>query len=524
METIFTLDIKKSITKSVLNVFSTMLSLEIEPIAEDGGIPSTEPRIVGSVNFAGQVSGIININVPNDFALVMTTTMLGMTEEELEGDDEIKDVISEISNIIGGNVKSFFNDAGFYCALSTPSLTKGDDFKIKALNTERDESLSFRYQQHKITIEVGVKLQTGYKPVETIQGSRLPKIQQLDMEKIQHLDIPTTVIDSVVNVFDTMLSMKTLVADTVSATTLQGMRTVGSVSFAGDAMGLINIHVTSEFSRKMASVMLDMDISEVDEEADVNDVIGELSNIIGGNLKSIFTDASLRCELSTPSITRGSNFSIETMNMELYERLAFDCMGHTFFVEFGLKIAEGLNIPLNRGRDVRYQIAVESQPLATVGSLPPVAVDSQSLAATTDRPNLTDTMRIPDSISDRMEEPISQPEPKNPVTQPDPNSIYGWIEQVKSTPQPPTDVDLSFLLDIPLEISIQLGKTKMKINDLLKIREQSVVGLDNLADEPVEILVTNKLIAKGEVIVEGGKYGIRVIEVLSRADRIKSLR
>ena len=52
----------------------------------------------------------------------------------------------------------------------------------------------------------------------------------------------------------------------------------------------------------------------------------------------------------------------------------------------------------------------------------------------------------------------------------------------------------------------------------------SGVGLNSLANEPVEILVNNKLIAKGEVVVEGGKYGIRVIEVLSREDRIKSLR
>ena len=85
-------------------------------------------------------------------------------------------------------------------------------------------------------------------------------------------------------------------------------------------------------------------------------------------------------------------------------------------------------------------------------------------------------------------------------------------------------MNLSFLLDIPLEVSIELGRTRMKISELLKIREQTVVGLNSLADEPVDILVNNKLIAKGEVVVEGGKYGIRVIEVLSREDRIKSFR
>lgn len=521
METIFTLDIKTSVTKSVLDVFSTMLSIEIDPIPDSDGVALTTSRIVGSVNFAGQVSGIININLSKEFAVLMTTGMLGMSEDELEGDEEIRDVICEVSNIIGGNLKSFFNDAGFYCVLSTPSITKGDDFTIKALNTERYESLSFRYQQYQLTVEIGIKLQTGYRPPEISQRSGPPKIQQADIEKIQNLDISRTVIDSVKTVFDTMLSMEIQVADTVAKAMITGTRTVGAVGFAGDAIGLINIHVTSEFSKKMASVMLDMDIDEVDTEADVNDVIGEFSNIIGGNLKSIFANVNLRCELSTPSITRGSDFNVETMNMEVYERLAFKWMDYTFFVEFGLKLAEGLNISLNKGKDIRYQIADDSPP--------PVS----------DWSDLSEPVKMPESVSEKIEESIiqpeiaqpqfiqpetRQPEIRKPETPPDPNSFYGWMEQAKAAPPVQTDVDLSLLLDIPLEISIQLGKTRMKINELLKIREQSVVGLDSLADEPVEILVNNKLIAKGEVIVEGGKYGIRVLEVLSRADRIKSLR
>ncbi|MGD9976182.1 MAG: chemotaxis protein CheX, partial [Desulfatirhabdiaceae bacterium] len=227
METIFTLDIKTSVTKSVLDVFSTMLSIEIDPIPDSDGVALTTSRIVGSVNFAGQVSGIININLSKEFAVLMTTSMLGMSEDELEGDEEIRDVICEVSNIIGGNLKSFFNDAGFYCVLSTPSITKGDDFTIKALNTERYESLSFRYQEHALTVEIGIKLQTGYRPPEISQRSGPPKIQQADIEKIQNLDISSTVIDSVKNVFDTMLSMEIQVADTVAKTMITGTRTVG---------------------------------------------------------------------------------------------------------------------------------------------------------------------------------------------------------------------------------------------------------------------------------------------------------
>lgn len=501
METIFTIDIKTSVTKSVLDVFDTMVSLQMEPAQENDLQDLKEIRITGSVNFAGQVSGIIHIHVNKEFALIMTSAMLGMTPEEIEGDDEIKDVISELSNIIGGNLKSFFNDSGFYCALSTPSITMGDDFTIKSLNTERYESLGFRYQQHTLRIEVGIKLQSNYQAEEV--GPVIPASARVDAARIRNMDISTKVPDSVINVFNTMLSMDVQVNRTVVQSALEGMRTVGSVSFAGDAVGLISIHVTYQFSRQMTAVMLDMDINDVDGESDVNDVIGELSNIVGGNLKSIFSDVGLRCELSTPSITSGSGFKIESMNMERYERFAFGYQDHVFFVEFGLKLAEGLNVPLEDTKAINYQVADE---------IPSSPAQWPDLSGISDTPE-------PEPVETEVPIPrqIERPEEKPAV-------FYqkNWVDEPK--PLQPVDVNLSFLLDIPLNVSIELGRTRMKISELLRIREQSVVGLNSLADEPVDILVNDKLIAKGEVVVEGGKYGIRVIEVLSREDRIKSLR
>lgn len=499
METLFTIDIKSSVTKSVLDVFDTMLSFPLE--LQEGEVPDLgDMRIVGSVNFAGQVSGIIHIHVKKDFALIMTSAMLGMTPDEIEGEDEIKDVISELSNIIGGNLKSFFNDSGFYCALSTPSITMGDDFTIKSLNTERYESLSFRYQEHIVLIEVGVKLQSGYQAEDSVSG--LPASARVDAAKVRDMDISNKVPDSVTNVFNTMLSMDVQINHSVVQSELEGMRTVGAVSFAGDAMGLINIHVTSQFSRQMAAVMLDMDINDVDEEADVNDVIGELSNIVGGNLKSIFSDVGLHCELSTPSITRGSGFKIETMNMERYERFAFGYQDHVFFVEFGLKLAEGLNVPLEEVKEINYQVTDDTLPTPA------------------EWPDLSDVADKPDFLPGQIETPDS-PQVQPPDELPAVFHQKKWVDEPKTPP--PIDVNLSFLMDIPLEVSIELGRVRMKISELLKIHEQSVVGLKSLADDPVEILVNDKLIAKGEVVVEGGKYGIRVIEVLSREDRIKSL-
>ncbi len=501
MENLLTLDIKSSVNKSVLDVFDTMLSFQLEPNQEFEAVEMGEMRIVGSVNFAGQVSGIIHIHVKKDFAMIMTAAMLGMTSDEIEGDDEIKDVISELSNIIGGNLKSFFNDSGFYCVLSTPSITLGDDFTIKSLNTERYESLSFRYQEHVVLIEIGIKLQSGFKAEDAISG--IPAAARIDTEKIRNMDLSDKVPGSVINVFNTMLSMDVLVSHQISQSEHEGMRIVGAVSFAGDAMGLINIHVTAQFARQMAAMMLDMDVNEVDAETDVNDVIGEISNIVGGNLKSIFSDVGLQCELSTPSITSGSGFKIESMNMERYERFAFSFQDHVFFVEFGLKLAEGLNVPLDEVKEIKYEVTEDSPPA------PPEWPDLSAMAESSE----------PQPVE--MDFPAA-PQTQQPEELPAVFHQKKWIEEPKAAA--PSDVNLSFLLDIPLEVSIELGRAKLKISQLLKIHEHSVVGLKSLADDPVEILVNNKLIAKGEVVVEAGKYGIRVTEVLSREDRLKTLR
>jgi flagellar motor switch protein FliN/FliY len=82
---------------------------------------------------------------------------------------------------------------------------------------------------------------------------------------------------------------------------------------------------------------------------------------------------------------------------------------------------------------------------------------------------------------------------------------------------------LEMLLDIPLEISVELGRVRMLINDLLQLGQGSVIELDKLAGEPLEILVNQKLIARGEVVVVNEKFGIRLTDIISPLERIKQL-
>jgi flagellar motor switch protein FliN/FliY len=83
--------------------------------------------------------------------------------------------------------------------------------------------------------------------------------------------------------------------------------------------------------------------------------------------------------------------------------------------------------------------------------------------------------------------------------------------------------NLDLLLDIPLEITIELGRTKMLINDLLKLGQGSVIELPKEAGDTLEILANNRLVAKGDVVVVNKKYGIRLTEVISSVERVEKL-
>ena len=83
---------------------------------------------------------------------------------------------------------------------------------------------------------------------------------------------------------------------------------------------------------------------------------------------------------------------------------------------------------------------------------------------------------------------------------------------------------LDVILDIPISISLQIGSTKISIRNLLKLNQGSVVELDRLAGEPLDVLVNGTLIAHGEVVVVNEKYGIRLTDVISAAERIQKLK
>lgn len=95
-----------------------------------------------------------------------------------------------------------------------------------------------------------------------------------------------------------------------------------------------------------------------------------------------------------------------------------------------------------------------------------------------------------------------------------------------NAPAPATQSDrrLDLLLDVPLSVTVELGRTRMTIQELLSLGPGSVVELDKVAGEPLDIVVNDRLVARGEAVVVNDKFGIRITDIVSKSERLARLR
>lgn len=84
--------------------------------------------------------------------------------------------------------------------------------------------------------------------------------------------------------------------------------------------------------------------------------------------------------------------------------------------------------------------------------------------------------------------------------------------------------NLDLILDIPLKVTVELGRTKMLVSELLNLGQGSVIELNKLAGEPMEVLVNDKLVARGEAVVVNEKFGVRLTDIISPAERVEQLK
>ncbi|AOV09234.1 flagellar motor switch phosphatase FliY [Sporosarcina ureilytica] len=121
-------------------------------------------------------------------------------------------------------------------------------------------------------------------------------------------------------------------------------------------------------------------------------------------------------------------------------------------------------------------------------------------------------------VAPRKEEPVTHQKPQVAVEKAQFSSFeQGTLSNTESQ-------NLDILLDIPLQVTVELGRTKRTVQEILELSSGSIIELDKLVGEPVDILVNNRLIANGEVVVIDEKFGVRITDVLSPKERINNLR
>lgn len=120
-----------------------------------------------------------------------------------------------------------------------------------------------------------------------------------------------------------------------------------------------------------------------------------------------------------------------------------------------------------------------------------------------------------------------EPTGQDPMNQDQKDAIAQLADQIKTGDDALNKLkvqNLDFILDIPLKVSVELGRAQVVIKDLLQLGQGSVLELDKLAGEPLEVLVNGKLVARGEVVVVNEKFGIRLTDIISPLERIETLK
>jgi flagellar motor switch protein FliN/FliY len=118
---------------------------------------------------------------------------------------------------------------------------------------------------------------------------------------------------------------------------------------------------------------------------------------------------------------------------------------------------------------------------------------------------------------------VSQPAGNGAADNAGPVAQPASFPPVEEANQAASNKNIEFLLDIPLQVTVHIGGTRMLIRELLQLGQGSVIELDKLAGEPMEVLVNNKLVARGEVVVVNEKFGIRLTDVVSPNQRLQQL-
>ncbi len=283
-----------------------------------------------------------------------------------------------------------------------------------------------------------------------------------------------------------------------------------AIRYEGAAAGETIMMVNPPDAQDMADIWQVARGDEGDESVDKS-----LTAVMTGMMDSIHKGLSM---------ASGSSFSGTFTNLQVVSESA-----NSVLVEKGTEpIYVDLTFDLSIGSIVQ-SVVHHVVPGSVAKQISELLVSVEDLQAAEQQETQKAKEQEVESLQSNQSEQVN--EEKEPVTfasrvkEPEPNIQNVQFTNFSQEDHPYSEQrNLNMLLDIPLQVTVELGRTKRIVKDILELSHGSILELDKLAGEPVDILINSKLIAKGEVVVIDENFGVRVTDILSAAERLSKLR
>ncbi|GAY74550.1 flagellar motor switch phosphatase FliY [Sporolactobacillus inulinus] len=283
--------------------------------------------------------------------------------------------------------------------------------------------------------------------------------------------------------------------------------------FQGSCLLIIKVHDASVIANLMmggdgtqpSDQISDMEMSAVQEA---------MNQMMGSSSTAMSTVFNRRIDISPPKLNL-----MDVKSKKGIEHLPLD--EEMFEIAFQLKIGDLVDsqimqlVPINFGKQLVQLLVQESSGKAANDS----QADQTEAAAARDGSNERETAAAvaePELTFSEKEQEHNAQTDVSPVA-------FSDFDEEEQPHTEPTPRNMNLLMDIPLDVTVELGHTKKTIKDVLELGPGSIIELDKLAGEAIDILVNQKYIAKGEVVVVDENFGIRITEILNQSDRISQL-
>lgn len=265
---------------------------------------------------------------------------------------------------------------------------------------------------------------------------------------------------------------------------------------------------------------------EMMDEIQLSAVQEAMNQMMGSAATSMSTVFNKRVDISPP-IVDIIDFAVgsgtETLpNQDLLVKISFRLKIGTLIDSSIMQV-----IPLDFAKSLVYDLMNNepTQPSAEVGQSNSSLDISQPMKQETIESTGTEFQPTVENSPAQSATFVDSPRQTKEKTQSNINVQPAVFSNFQDVPvQVPETKNLNMLLDIPLQVTVELGRTKRTVKDILELGSGSIIELDKLAGEPVDILLNNQLIAQGEVVVIDENFGVRITEIVSQTDRIKKLK